>query len=63
MRERKSKRTYQAVCAVCYTCVLATSTRKRDVEIAATSHINAYKHHVFITEPLPVPQDETERTK
>lgn len=39
---------YQAVCAVCYTCVIAESAKKRDVERAATSHMGAYQHSVSI---------------
>lgn len=54
-------RIYQAVCMHCYTCVIATSTKKRDVEIAAVSHMNAYRHEVVISEPLPVPVSQGTR--
>jgi hypothetical protein len=50
--------TFQAVCDRCYTCVIATGT-KRDCERAATSHITQYDHNVSITVPLPVPVPET----
>jgi hypothetical protein len=42
---------YQAVCAVCYTCVIATTTSRRDADCAATSHMNAYGHNVTVLPP------------
>lgn len=56
-----AKPTYQAVCERCYTCVLITTTSKREAEQTATSHMSAYGHTVHITEPLRVPKDETEQ--
>ena len=42
-----AKKVYQAVCSVCYTCVLETGSKK-DCERAATGHMNAYQHDVTI---------------
>ena len=50
------KTTHQAVCSVCYTCIIATGS-KRDCERAATSHIGMYGHDVWLTVPLSVPVD------
>ncbi len=33
-----AKRIYQAVCLVCYTCILETSTKKKDCERACVGH-------------------------
>jgi hypothetical protein len=42
------KASYQVVCLVCYTCVIATCTSKRDADRAAVGHMNAYGHDVTI---------------
>lgn len=44
----KTKTTYIAACTVCYSCIVAESAKKADVERAATSHMNAYQHSVNI---------------
>ena len=49
MTTMAKKSMYQAVCAVCYTCIIQEGTKK-DCERAATSHINAYQHDVSVLE-------------
>lgn len=60
---KKSKTTYQAICDHCYRGILKTSTKKRDVEIEATSHINAYHHNVSILTVEPKPVDVRARIR
>jgi hypothetical protein len=43
-----SKPTYQVVCFVCYTCIVAETSSKRDADRLATSHMNTYGHDVGI---------------
>ncbi len=43
-----TKRIYQAVCLVCYTCILETSTKKKDCERACVGHMNAYGHQTTV---------------
>ncbi len=42
-----AKAIYQAVCDRCYTCVVGQGS-KRDANIAAVGHMNAYGHNVII---------------
>jgi hypothetical protein len=51
----KPKRTFEAVCDRCYTCVLYSGPSIRAAERVATSHINTYGHNVTILRPADVP--------
>lgn len=43
---------YQAVCLVCYTCVLGRNLGKREADRIAVSHMNAYQHATTV-QPMP----------
>jgi hypothetical protein len=42
------KPTYQVVCFVCYSCIVAETSSKRDADRLAVGHMNAYGHDVGI---------------
>ncbi len=39
---------YTVCCAVCYSCVLLVTTKRKDADREATSHMNAYQHEVYV---------------
>lgn len=41
---------YEVCCDVCYSFVVARCATKKDANIRATNHLNAYGHNVFIND-------------
>lgn len=60
MGMKRAKPTYQVCCAVCYSCVLLTTKNRKDANRAATSHLTAYGHQVYINAQVDPKDPERE---
>ena len=50
MTKKQISKRYVVICGTCYTCVLAETSNRKEANLAATGHMNAYCHETWITD-------------
>ena len=58
MNSTSKPKRYVAVCGRCYTCVLVETNSKREAVMAATSHMNAYRHDTWVRDRIEQPDKD-----